>query len=136
MSNISLLSLGANQQDPIRCLNIALQHIQKLPLTHIRKSSKIIPTPAFGVTQQQHFFNMVLEIETNFSPLDLLKKLQHIEKKMGRIRRMVWGPRLIDIDILTYNDLSISHPILTLPHPQIHTRPFIASLIADLTSLH
>lgn len=130
--NKSLLSLGANQQDPIRCLNIALQHIQNLSKTFILNSTKIIPTPAFGVTQQQHFYNLVLEISTQLAPFELLKQLQAIENKMGRIRRIPWGPRLIDIDILTYNKLSISHPKLTLPHPQIHTRPFITKLVAEI----
>ena len=130
--NKSLLSLGANQQDPIRCLNIALQHIQNLPKTFISNSTKIIATPAFGVTQQQHFYNLVIEVETQLRPFELLKHLQAIETKMGRIRKMTWGPRLIDIDILTYNNLSISHPILTLPHPQIYTRLFIAKLVAEI----
>lgn len=132
--NVSLLSLGANQQDPIRYLNIASKHIQSLPKTFICQSSKIIQTPAFGVTQQQHFYNQVIEIKTELPPFQLLNFLQKIEIKMGRVRKIPWGPRLIDIDILVYNNISLQHPKLTLPHPQIYTRAFIQELIKALYS--
>jgi 2-amino-4-hydroxy-6-hydroxymethyldihydropteridine diphosphokinase len=130
---ISFLSLGANQQDPIRMINLAIIDIGCLMNTAILKQSTIIKTPAYGVTQQQAFYNAVLKITTDLQPLDLLHKLQLIETKHGRVRKMPWGPRMIDIDILSYADLHLQHPKLSLPHPQVNTRPFIAFLLDQLT---
>ena len=132
MNNSCFLSLGANQQDPIRMLNLACAMLKKLPQTSIEQYSDIIPTPAFGVTQQQHFFNLVIEIRTKLSAFQLLKSCQKIEKQLGRTRKIHWGPRQIDIDILTFNNQTINHPRLTLPHPQIWQRDFIKHLLEQV----
>ncbi len=132
---ISYLSLGANQQDPIRKINLAILDIAHLDETAILKQSSIITTPAFGVTQQQFFYNTVLQIKTKLSPFNLLQKLQNIEKKHGRVRHLRWGPRMLDIDIISYNDLKFDHPKLSLPHPQIETRPFIKKLLLEINPL-
>lgn len=129
---ICYLSLGANQQDPIRKLHQAIHNIALLKQTIILKQSQIIPTPAFGVTQQQHFYNMVIKLDTLIQPFLLLKHLQSIESKLGRVRKTPWGPRMIDIDILSYGDSHINHPKLTLPHPQIKTREFIHHLLQEI----
>jgi 2-amino-4-hydroxy-6-hydroxymethyldihydropteridine diphosphokinase len=132
MNNQSFLSLGANQQAPIRMLYLARDLLKKLPKTYIEQESNIIATPAFGVTQQQGFYNQVIEIRTELSPFQLLNSCQYIERQLGRTRKIHWGPRQIDIDILTYNDLKIDHPRLTLPHPQIWQRDFIHQLLQQL----
>jgi 2-amino-4-hydroxy-6-hydroxymethyldihydropteridine diphosphokinase len=132
MNNRSFLSLGANQHAPIRMLHLARDLLKKLPKTYIEQESNIIATPAFGVTQQQGFYNQVIEIRTHLTPIQLLDSCQHIEKKLGRTRKIHWGPRQIDIDILTYNELEINHPRLTLPHPQIWQRDFIQELLQQL----
>ncbi len=132
MTHHCFLSLGANQQDPIRALHQAHLYIQQIPGTFIQRSSSVIATPAFGVTQQASFYNQVLEVFTSLPPLLLLKYCQRIEKKMGRCRKIHWGPRLIDIDILIYHPLRIHHPKLTLPHPQIWERAFITKLLSEL----
>lgn len=129
MSNLCYLSLGANQQDPIRQIRLANQLIKKLACTQITKTSDIIPTPPFGVVKQQSFFNQVIQIYTHLDPFELLNACQMIEKRLGRTRHLPWGPRQIDIDILTYNKLSLNHPKLTLPHHQIWTRDFISELL-------
>jgi|LauGreDrversion4_2_1035121.scaffolds.fasta_scaffold33577_2 2-amino-4-hydroxy-6-hydroxymethyldihydropteridine diphosphokinase len=133
MNNRSFLSLGANQQAPIRMLHLARDLLKNIPQTYIAQESSIISTAAFGVTQQQHFYNQVIEIRTGLTPLQLLNSCQHIEKRLGRTRKVHWGPRLIDIDILTYNELKIEHPRLTLPHPQIWQRDFIEQLLQQLS---
>ena len=127
------LSLGANQDSPIRKIHQAIHCISRLTQTSILKQSALIPTPAFGVTQQQHFYNTVLKIDTQIQPFLLLKQLQGIENQLGRVRKAPWGPRMVDIDILSYGDLHFNHPKLTLPHPQIETRDFIKALLHELT---
>ena len=134
MSQISLISLGANQQDPKRQLCLAQAAIQALPTTYIEHSSSIIKTRAMDYVRQQDFYNQVLRISTQLSPLNLLNHLQIIEASLGRVRRSPWGPRMIDIDILTYDHLSLNHPRLVLPHPQVETRSFIKILIQQVVN--
>jgi 2-amino-4-hydroxy-6-hydroxymethyldihydropteridine diphosphokinase len=103
----------------------AMQHIANLPFTSITKQSDIIETAAWGITDQPAFLNMAIEIETAFPPGDLLKELLQIEEIMGRIRTQKWGPRIIDIDILIYENVKMNTPELTLPHPFITERSFV-----------
>ena len=129
MTNRVYLSLGANQQDPVRRIALAANHIQHIPKTHTIKSSEIILTEPFGVVGQPLFYNQVIQIATQLTPLELLNACQAIENRLGRTRHLRWGPRIIDIDILSYNQLILHHPRLTLPHPQIWTRSFISNLL-------
>jgi 2-amino-4-hydroxy-6-hydroxymethyldihydropteridine diphosphokinase len=132
MNHNSLISLGANQQDPKRQLHLAKIAIQALPHTYLRACSPIMMTQALGHVRQQDYFNQLILVSTMFNPISLLNHLQAIEKKLGRVRRQPWGPRIIDIDILSYDELKLNHPRLQLPHPQILTRPFIQELIEKL----
>jgi 2-amino-4-hydroxy-6-hydroxymethyldihydropteridine diphosphokinase len=125
----SFLSLGANQQDPIRTIHLANQKIQGIAHTCILHASEIFQTAPFGVTQQPLFYNQVMHICTDLNPFELLNACQYIERQLGRVRHLPWGPRVIDIDILTYENTTIQHPQLTLPHPQIWERHFIAQTL-------
>lgn len=129
---ISLIALGANQHHPIRQLALAATYLQALPETYIQQRSKILITQAVGYTQQQDYYNQIIKIYTKLQPLSLLNHLQAIEHRLGRIRRIPWGPRMLDLDILCYDKLNLKHPRLTLPHPQIQTRPFIQDLVHEL----
>lgn len=129
MKHQSLISLGANQHDPRRQIQLARNAIQALPHTYIQADSPIIMTEALGYVRQQDYYNQILVIATRLSPLALLDHLQAIEQRLGRVRRIPWGPRMIDLDILSYGTLTLHHPRLQLPHPQLTTRPFIQILI-------
>lgn len=129
--NLVFISLGANQQDPVRTIRLANKKIQALTKTSILHASNIFPTEPFGVTQQPLFFNQIIKIHTGLTPLHLLDGCQHIERQLGRVRHLPWGPRMIDIDILSYNHLHLSHPRLILPHPQIFTRAFIQEALQE-----
>ena len=78
-----------------------------------------------GFLEQADFLNGVCLINTDLSPQDLLKKLKEIEKEMGRKKTFKDGPRLIDLDIIYYNDIVLNMPDLTIPHPRAHTRLFV-----------
>lgn len=106
--------------------------VESIPSKIISKS-RILETKALEITDQPDFLNCILLIETNLSPLALLDQLQLIESKLGRIKRYDKGPREIDLDILTYDELVIANDRLTLPHHSIETRPFIKELMNELS---
>jgi len=91
----------------------------------IQNRSDIYETAPWGISDQNHFLNMVIKIKTTLSPEEVLFEILEIEKQLGRVRKSKWGPRLIDIDILFYDNLILQTTELTIPHPEIHNRKFI-----------
>lgn len=120
--NIYLL-LGCNIGNRKSNLTRAITLIKEAGIK-VKKCSSIYKTAAWGITDQADFFNQVLITETDHPPLELLAVLLSIEKSMGRERKVKWGPRLIDIDILFFGDIAIESSILTIPHPELHNRRF------------
>ena len=94
--------------------------------------SNIFETAAWGLENQPHFLNQALAVQTGLPPKELLSCLLQIEKSLGRERDAKWGPRLIDIDILLYNDWVIHEEGLTIPHPQLHNRRFVLQPLSEL----
>ncbi|WP_244523014.1 2-amino-4-hydroxy-6-hydroxymethyldihydropteridine diphosphokinase [Devosia sp. YR412] len=125
--------MGANIGDPPAQLAEALRRIDAEEHVHITKRSSVIITKAWGKTDQPDFANMAIEVETSLKPLELLDVLQAIELAMGRVRKEVWGPRLIDIDILAYDQIEMISPRLTLPHPYAHEREFVLNPLAEIS---
>ena len=91
----------------------------------IQKESLIYITKAWGITDQPDFLNQALEIQTDLDPFELLKTINSIEADMGRKREIKWGTRLIDIDILFYEDQIIETEKLIIPHAYLHYRNFV-----------
>jgi 2-amino-4-hydroxy-6-hydroxymethyldihydropteridine diphosphokinase len=125
MNSKAWLSLGANLGDPAAQLAEALRRIEAHEDIHISKRSSVAITKAWGKTDQPDFANMAVELETALKPLELLDSVLQIELDMGRVRHEVWGPRLIDIDIIAYDRVEVQTPRLTLPHPFAHERDFV-----------
>lgn len=125
------LSLGTNLGERVQNLAQARQFIA-LIVGPIRQVSPIYETAAWGIEAQASFLNQVLEVETNLSPTALLEAILGIEQKMGRIRKVKWGERLIDIDILFYGDLVIDEERLKIPHPYIPVRNFVLAPLAAI----
>ena len=125
MTSKAWLSLGANIGDPPSQLAEALRRIDAHRDIRITKRSEIITTKPWGKTDQPDFANLAIELETTLKPLELLDVLQGIERDMGRVRDVHWGPRLIDIDIIAYDRVEMISPRLTLPHPHAHERSFV-----------
>ncbi len=98
----------------------------------IRKRSSMHETEPWGIKDQPRFMNMVIEVETGLEPGKLLKILKNIETKMGRTSTYRWGPRIIDLDLLFYNDLVIDAPDLQVPHPLMHEREFVLRPLAEI----
>ena len=100
---IYYLCLGSNLNNPVSQLDGAIQRFENDPGIKILRSSKRIITEPYGIINQPDFLNQVLEVESSYQPQELMERLLNIEKAMGRIRRIKWGPRNIDIDILFFD---------------------------------
>lgn len=121
------LSLGTNLGDKEANINRAIEKINDSVGTVLRTSS-FIETEPWGFDSSNTFLNAALCVETNLSPEQLLNATQLIEREMGRTHKSVnrvYHDRLIDIDILLYDDISISTPALTIPHPLMQERDFV-----------
>ncbi|HMV42186.1 MAG TPA: 2-amino-4-hydroxy-6-hydroxymethyldihydropteridine diphosphokinase [Leptospiraceae bacterium] len=131
LKHTAFISLGSNLGDRNLFLRKAIQAIEEIPCKIIQHS-KIIETKALDFIDQPDFLNCILVIKIDLSPIELLDALQSIENKLGRIKRFDKGPREIDLDILTYDNLIFKNERLVLPHHSIKTRPFIKELLEDL----
>lgn len=129
---ISYLSIGSNIGDREDYLKKAIEMISRISKTRLIKISSFYQTPAWGLTEQQDFLNACLEISTELSPYDLLKNLQRIEMDLHRERLVRWGPRTIDIDILTFGDIICEDVNLVIPHPLISKRAFVLVPLLEL----
>ena len=96
------------------------------------KESTMIETEPWGVADQPRFINMAVEAETAFMPSQLFVILKNIEKNMGRTDEVRWGPRVIDLDILFYDDIVLDTPDLKIPHPYLHERAFVLRPLSEI----
>ena len=120
----AFLGLGSNLGDREKNLKTSLSLLESADL-RIRKTSSLYHTEPVGEASQSWFMNAVVEVETTLSPEELLQLCQQIEEKMGRQHLIPQGPRVIDIDILMYDQLIMDSPGLTIPHPRMHCRRFV-----------
>lgn len=130
MAKVYLL-LGGNLGDRTAYLQQARESIHQ-QVGVILRSSKVYETAAWGKTDQPNFLNQVLELETSLLPEQVLQSINSIELELGRVRHEHWGARVIDIDILFYNDEILQTQRLTIPHPQLHLRRFTLLPMAEL----
>jgi 2-amino-4-hydroxy-6-hydroxymethyldihydropteridine diphosphokinase len=124
------LSLGTNLGQRRRNLERALDGLGEVMA--ITAVSPIYQTPPWGLTDQPDFLNLCLAATTDLTPRQLLHFNQQLEKRIGRTKEVRWGPRLIDIDILFYDDIISCSEELTIPHPQIAQRAFVLVPLADI----
>ena len=120
---LAYLLLGSNMGQSKALLANAADHIQQL-IGPIQVLSSIYKSDAWGKEDQDPFLNQVLLVETSLSASDLLQSLLKIEQQMGRIRSVKWGARIIDIDILFYDNEQIQNDNLIIPHPALAERRF------------
>ncbi|MBB6485213.1 2-amino-4-hydroxy-6-hydroxymethyldihydropteridine diphosphokinase [Rhizobium lusitanum] len=125
------LGLGGNLDNPVRAMALALRAIDARDDCHVVAVSRLYRTPPWGKTDQSFFYNSCAAIDTTLTPEALLDVCLDIERQMKRVRIERWGPRTIDIDILTYDDLVQAEPLLTIPHPRMTERGFVLMPLAD-----
>jgi 2-amino-4-hydroxy-6-hydroxymethyldihydropteridine diphosphokinase len=134
-THLVYIALGCNLGDRLENLTNAIAHMQAGGI-YIRKKSHIYETEPWGYTDQPAFLNMTIEAETNLAPNALLSFLKNVEREMGRENTFRNAPRLIDLDILFYDDLVLDSPPLVIPHPRLHDRPFVLVPLADIAPDH
>ena len=126
------LGLGGNIGDPVAAFAAALQGLTQNPAVALRRISSVYRTAPWGKLDQPEFFNLAVLIETDLAPAELLELCLALERSQGRERRERWGPRTLDIDILTYGAQSIEQPGLQVPHPRIAERAFVLAPLAEI----
>jgi 2-amino-4-hydroxy-6-hydroxymethyldihydropteridine diphosphokinase len=129
------LGIGGNMGDRWLQLQTCVSFLEKKIGIIISKSS-IYKTKAWGVTNQQDFYNQVICLNTILEDEELLVNCQKIELQMGRIRYEKWAERIIDIDILFFNESIIHKPKCTIPHTLLHHRKFVLVPMAEIASNH
>jgi len=110
----------------------ALTRIAKIPQTRIIKESSLYESEPLG-DSKEWYVNGAIEVETELGPEELLKRCKNIERAMGRKKvRKKWGARIIDLDVLLYNNLKLEKRNLKIPHPEMHTRKFVLIPLSEI----
>ena len=126
----AFVALGSNLANPISQVESAFAALENLPNTHVVKKSSLYKTAPIGyeaaqLNQIPDFINAVAELETDLTPLELLDALLEIENQAGRERPFPNAPRVLDCDLLLYENVSMESTKLILPHPRMHQRGFV-----------
>lgn len=129
------IALGSNMGDTRAHLEGAVREINKSPFCTITKVSEFIVTKPVGEVEQDDFLNGCAEVETLFTPRELLDFLHGIENAHGRVRKIHWGPRTLDLDIILYDELVLNEPDLVIPHPEAAARAFVLAPLAEIAPL-
>lgn len=127
------LGLGGNIGDVVFTMRKALDKLQAHEGLDIVKISSLYKTPPWGIEDQDWFVNACVEISCTLSPQELLEQCLATEKHLKRKRTLRWGPRTIDIDVLTFENYESDEAKLTVPHPRMLERAFVLVPLAEIT---
>ncbi len=130
--HVAYLGLGSNLHDPAAQLDEARRRLAAIPEISLIRVSSYYATPPEGITDQPWFVNAAAALRTTLKPEELLDVLLAMEADMGRVRTRRWGPRLVDLDILLYNNLIINTERLQVPHPEMARRGFVLVPLAEI----
>jgi 2-amino-4-hydroxy-6-hydroxymethyldihydropteridine diphosphokinase len=128
----ALLGLGSNIGDKAANIARALELLTKAGDVGLVRQSRLYQSAPWGVADQDWFVNACAAVATDLSAHELLECCLAVENQMGRVRRQKWGPRLVDVDILTYRGETIDLPDLQVPHPLIEQRSFVLVPLAEI----
>jgi 2-amino-4-hydroxy-6-hydroxymethyldihydropteridine diphosphokinase len=128
--HIIYLALGSNLGDRITNLQTAIDALP--PAVRVLALSPVYETSPWGYVDQPEFLNQVVKGETGLPPEELLEYIKSIETNLGRVENFRYGPRLIDLDILLYDDQVLQTTQLSIPHPRLAERAFVLFPLADL----
>ena len=130
--NPAYIALGTNLGDRLQYLKQALELLRQNAGIDITALSAIYETAPVGGPDQGAFLNACAALKTALSPTKLLLEMLAIEDKLGRVRKERWGPRVIDLDLLIYDQVRMNTPLLGLPHPRLSERDFVLVPLADI----
>lgn len=128
----AFVALGSNMGDKQGYLDGAVRALKADPCIRVKKVSTYLVTAPYGGVEQDDFLNGAMELETLYTPEELLDVLHTVEQAAKRERLVRWGPRTLDLDILFYDDLVLDSAVLTLPHPDMQNRDFVLKPMAEL----
>ena len=128
---LAFLGLGSNLGDRLENLQRAVDVLDTTEGVRVLRSSRVYETEPVGPPQPE-YLNAVIEVETSLDPYGLLDAALTVENEMGRVRTERWGPRVIDVDILTFGDQVVDEPDLQIPHPRMHERGFVLAPLLEL----
>jgi len=132
-SHVAFLALGSNLGDRLATLQRAVELLDARDAIEVVRSSRVYETVPVGPPQPS-YLNAVIEVRTRLEPRGLLEAGLSVEAELGRERLERWGPRTLDVDVLTYDDLEIREPDLEIPHPRMHERGFVLVPLGELTA--
>lgn len=130
MDHTVYLALGSNLGNRLGNLKRTVAALP--PQMEVKAKSHVYETPPWGYEDQPKFLNQVIQVKTYLAPEALLKHIKRLEVMLGRKASFQYGPRLIDIDILFYDDLVLDTPSLVIPHPRLHERSFVLLPLMDI----
>ena len=128
----ALIGLGSNMGDKAANIRQAIELLNDAGDIRLVRTSRFYRTPPWGVLDQDWFVNACIAVATELAPHDLLARCLGVENEMRRVRHERWGPRVIDVDVLTYRDISLDTLELTVPHPRIAERAFVLLPLKDI----
>lgn len=128
----AFLGVGGNLGDPRRTMAQALQMLDRAPGLWVRQASSLYRTRPWGLADQPDFLNAVAEVETTLAPREVLDLCLATEMALKRERRERWGPRLIDLDLLLFDERMIDEAGLQVPHPRMSERAFVMVPLAEI----
>jgi len=128
----AFVAIGTNVGDRQANVDAALSGLARLRDSRVRRASRLYESEPLGPAGQDAYYNLVAEIETDLGPRDLLDGCKAVERDMGRVKTVRWGPRVIDLDILLFGDASVDEPGLRVPHPEMLNRSFVLVPLAEL----
>ena len=132
MAEVAYVGLGSNQGDRCGYLASGVRQIELDPGVRLVATSTVYETPPIGYTPQPHFLNAVVSIETAVAPAELLRILRRVEDDHGRQRRIRWGPRTLDLDLLIHGAEIVETEELILPHPRLTARCFVLVPLCEI----
>jgi 2-amino-4-hydroxy-6-hydroxymethyldihydropteridine diphosphokinase len=128
--NRAYLSLGSNMNEPAAMLRQAIKRLNTIGT--VRRVSSFYSTEPMEFAQQPWFINCAVELRTTLQAKSLVHELLGIEREMGRVRNQSKGPRIIDIDLVLFNDEVIDEPDVRVPHPAMQMRRFVLAPLAEI----
>ncbi|PFO02869.1 2-amino-4-hydroxy-6-hydroxymethyldihydropteridine diphosphokinase [Bacillus sp. AFS076308] len=132
MENTAFIALGSNMGNRYDNIVNAINRLKSYPAIQLVNLSSVYETDPVGYEDQDLFLNMVIKVQTNLSAMELLETCLKIELELGRIREIKWGPRTLDLDILTFNQENIESEKLNVPHPRMLERAFVLVPLVEI----
>jgi len=132
VENTAFIALGSNIGNRYDNIVNAINRLKSYPAIQLVNLSSVYETDPVGYEDQDLFLNMVIKVQTNLSAMELLETCLKIELELGRKREIKWGPRTVDLDILTFNQENIESEKLNVPHPRMLERAFVLVPLVEI----